>query len=254
VAPSLARFHDRVALVTGGASGIGLATVRRLSAEGARTWIGDLDGAAGARAAAATPNTAWLQLDVANEDSVADSVAAILAAEGRIDVLVNNAGVVLGAPVWDTTLADWNLVLSVNLTGAFLCTRAVLPGMVERRSGAVVSTASDAALVGWPDQAAYCASKAGLAAFTRAAALDAAPYGVRVNCVCPAFTDTPLLRSWVDGTSEPESAMAEAAGTQPLGRVARPEEIAAAIAYLASDEASFVTGVALPVDGGVTAA
>ena len=107
--------------------------------------------------------------------------------------------------------------------------------------------------VGWPEQAAYCASKAGLAAFTRAAALDAAPYGVRVNCVCPAFTNTPLLQRWVEGAPDPDEALREASLTQPLGRVARPSEIAAAIAYLASDEAGFVTGVALPVDGGVTA-
>jgi NAD(P)-dependent dehydrogenase (short-subunit alcohol dehydrogenase family) len=140
----------------------------------------------------------------------------------------------------------------VNLTGTFLVCRHALPAMLERRSGAIVNIASDAALTGQLDQAAYCASKGGVAQFTRAAALDAAPFGVRVNCVCPCFVETPLLTAWINGSPDPAKARAEAASTQPMGRIGKPEEIGGAVAYLASSEASFVTGIVLPVDGGAT--
>jgi len=125
--------------------------------------------------------------------------------------------------------------------------------MIAAGRGAIVNTASDAGLVGWPGQSAYCASKGGVVLLTKSAAMDAAPYGVRVNCVCPGFTATPLVDAWIDEQDDPERARAEIEHGRPLGRMGRPEEIAAAIAYLASDEAAFVTGIALPIDGGGTA-
>jgi len=125
--------------------------------------------------------------------------------------------------------------------------------MVAHGSGSVVFTSSDAGLVGWPSQAAYCATKGALVALARAAAIDAAPHNVRVNCVCPAFTATPLVDAWLAQASDPDAARAEIAAEAPLGRIASPDEVAAAIVFLASDEARFITGVALPVDGGVTA-
>jgi NAD(P)-dependent dehydrogenase (short-subunit alcohol dehydrogenase family) len=253
VAPhwGLRRFVGQTAIVTGGASGIGWAVATRLAAEGATVWLADLPGKARARIQA-NPALHALDLDVSNEAEVVDAVDQVLASTNRIDVLVNCAGIVHEGTAQATTRAAWRRVLDVNLTGTFLLCRYVLPSMIERRSGAIVNVASDAALVGQTSQAAYCASKGGVAQFTRAAALDSAPFGIRVNCVCPCFVDTPLLGAWVDAAANPQAARAEAAAVQAMGRVGRPEEIAAAIAYLASSEANFVTAVVLPVDGGAT--
>lgn len=247
------RFEGQVALVTGGASGIGAATVDRLAAEGATVWIADVDLDAAQRLAAERPGAHALRMDVTSPEEVAAGVAEIVAATDRLDVVVANAGITLDAPVWETSEDDLGRVLDVNLLGAFRCAREALRAMVERRTGALVFTASDAGLVGWPGQAAYCASKGAVVALTRAAAMDAAPFGVRVNCVCPGFTATPLAERWIESADDPEAARADVALTQPLGRMAEAAEIAAAIAFLASDESRFVTGVALPVDGGVTA-
>ena len=247
----LERFRDRVAVVTGGASGIGLAAAARLAAEGARVWIGDLPGRA-ARTCETRTGFEPLELDVSEERSVIAAIQRIMDAHGRIDVVVNAAGVVLDATAQETSRTAWQRVLDVNLTGTFLLCRYALPHMIARKSGAIVNVASDAAIAGQRSQAAYCASKGGVAQFTRAAALDGAPFGIRVNCVCPCFVDTPLLAAWVDSMPDPMLARAEAASVQPMGRVGKPEEIAAAIAFLASDEATFVTGVVLPVDGGAT--
>jgi NAD(P)-dependent dehydrogenase (short-subunit alcohol dehydrogenase family) len=247
------RFESTVALVTGGGSGIGRATCERLAAEGARVWVADLDQLAAERVASNLPRGAARRVDVSDADQVEQLVQQVIEADGRLDVLVNNAGIALGAPVWETAPGQWAQVLSVNLTGVFNGCRSALRHMIGQRHGAIVSTASDAGLVGWPGQSAYCASKAGIVGLTRAVAMDAAPYGVRVNCVCPAFTDTPLVDAWVGAQPDPSEARKEVATGQPIGRMGKPEEIAAAIVFLASDEASFITGVALPVDGGVTA-
>ena len=231
------RYLDRVAIVVGGGSGIGSATVARLRAEGATTWIADL------RAG-----------DYTGDDrSVASALADVIARDGKLDVLVNSAGIAAMAATQDTDDDTWRRVLDCNLSGVFRTSRAALRAMIPRRSGAIVNIASDAGLVGMIDQAAYCASKGAVVHFTRAAALDAAPYAVRVNCVCPCFVDTPLARAWIERHEDPVAAAAAVAAEQPIGRMGRPEEIAGAIAFLASDEASFITGVALAVDGGVTA-
>ena len=247
----LRRFDGKVAVVTGGASGIGRATAERLAAEGARVYIADRRPLAPDDPVA--ESVASIPVDVTDEASVADCIARVVADAGPVDVLVNGAGVVYAGGADDTPLDKWQLLLSVNLTGAFLMSRAVLPAMMARRSGAIVSVGSDAGLVGQVGQAAYCASKGGLVHFTKAAALDAAGSGVRVNCVCPCFVDTPLLAAWVEAQEDPAAARAAADAEQPIGRVGRAEEIASAIAWLASDESSFVTGIALAVDGGTTA-
>jgi NAD(P)-dependent dehydrogenase (short-subunit alcohol dehydrogenase family) len=251
--PAVRRFESSVALVTGGGSGIGRATCERLAAEGARVWVADLDEAAAERVASELPCATARGVDVSDAGRVEQLIQEIIEADDRLDVLVNNAGVTLGAPAWETTPEQWAHVLAVNLTGVFNGCRSALRHMIGQRQGAIVSTASDAGLVGWPGQSAYCASKAGIVGLTRAVAMDAAPYGVRVNCVCPAFTDTPLVEAWVRAQPDPAAAREQVAAGQPVGRMGAPEEIAAAIVFLSSDESSFITGVALPVDGGVTA-
>ncbi|MBS1880123.1 MAG: SDR family oxidoreductase [Actinobacteria bacterium] len=249
----LRRFAGQVAIVTGGGSGIGAATAARLAAEGATVVIADRDLAAAEAAAAALDGTEAVELDVSDGAAVEAVVSAVASRLGSLDVMVCNAGVTLDATVWDTDDAALERILSVNLVGAYACARSALRRMVEAGSGSVVLTSSDAGLVGWPGQSAYCASKGAIVAFVRAAALDAAPHGVRVNCVCPGFTMTPLVEQWIEDSDDPEATRAEVAATQPIGRAAEPSEIAAAIAFLASEEARFVTGTALAVDGGVTA-
>ena len=253
VAMTPGRFKDRVAVIVGGASGIGAATARRLAGEGAILRVADVNLAAARETVAGIPAAAALHVDVTDRQSVAALVRSILAADANVDVLVNCVGLPLPGAAHDTDSDAWDRVLNVNLTGTFNVCRALLPAMMTRGVGAIVNLASDAALVGMRGQAAYCAAKAGVAQFTRAAALDAAPRGVRVNCVCPCFTDSPLVRRWIESAPDPAAALHEAMTAQPIGRMGRPEEIAAAIAFLCSDEANFITGAVLPVDGGVTA-
>jgi NAD(P)-dependent dehydrogenase (short-subunit alcohol dehydrogenase family) len=243
--PVADRFAGKVALVIGGTSGIGLATVTRLRAEGAQVWVAD-------RVPPEDGNAAFVRLDVTDSVAVDDAIATV-EAQTPLDVVVNCAGVPAQASAAETDDPTWERLIDVNLSGAFRATRAALRAMQPRRSGAIVHVASDAGLVGMAGQAAYCAGKGGLVHFVRAAALDAAPFGVRINCVAPCFVDTPMMRDWISGQDDPVAARARIDAEQPIGRVGQPEEIAAAIAFLASHEANFVTGVALPVDGGVTA-
>ncbi|WP_347271375.1 SDR family NAD(P)-dependent oxidoreductase [Rhizorhabdus histidinilytica] len=239
------RFAGRAVIVVGGASGIGAATVSRLRAEGARVWIAD-------RVEPDGGDALFIRGDITSSDDVDRAVAAV-EATAPLDVLVNCAGLPAPGTAAETDDPTWQRLIDVNLSGAFRATRAALRVMQPRRSGSIVHVASDAGLVGMAGQAAYCAGKGGLVHFVRAAALDAAPHGVRINCVAPCFVDTPMMRAWIAGQADPVAARADIDAEQPIGRVGQPEEIAAAIAFLASHEANFVTGVALPVDGGVTA-
>ncbi|MBM3557286.1 MAG: glucose 1-dehydrogenase [Alphaproteobacteria bacterium] len=251
-----ARFKDKVALVTGGASGIGRAAARLLALEGALVVIADLDAAVGQKAAEAIgPSARFQSLDVASEASWQEAVDATIAAWGRLDVLVNSAGWVLAKNLEKTTLEEWRRQMAVNLDGVFLGTKAAILAMKATGGGAIVNIASIQARSGVHTAAAYCASKGGVTAFTRAAALHCARYGlgIRVNAVLPGYTETPMVEGLATARGDRERNRAAFIDLHPIGRLAQPEEIAAGVLYLASDDARFVTGTELVIDGGFTA-
>jgi NAD(P)-dependent dehydrogenase (short-subunit alcohol dehydrogenase family) len=254
-----ARFEGKVAIVTGGASGIGLATVRRLLEEGASVVIADVSAEAGQQAVADLQSAGLergesIPTDVADGASVEAMVTATVARHGRIDVLFNNAGIFIPGTVADMADDDWDRVLSVNLRSVFLVSKHVVPQMIEQGHGAIVNNASIAAVVGDINGAAYCASKGGVGQLTRAMALDHAKQGIRVNAICCAEIDTPLFeREAVQIGLTVEEYREVLNDVHPLGRIGLPSEAAAAVAFLASDDASFITGTLLNVDGGYSA-
>jgi glucose 1-dehydrogenase len=247
----------KVAIVTGAAQGIGRACVERLAREGAKVVLADINAAEGERAKAAivaAGGTAqFVACDVAKPADVEKAVAATRSAFGRIDVLVNNAGVVDDAPFLELPLAELDRILSINLRGAFLMGQAVAKQMVAQGrpkpkapAGAVVNMSSINAEFALPDHVAYSMSKGGIAQLTKAMAIALAPHGIRVNAVGPGTIDTPLIKAVV----KDKAFRAKVLSRTPLGRFGEPEEIAAVVAWLASDEASYVTGTTVYADGG----
>ncbi|TDI85026.1 MAG: glucose 1-dehydrogenase [Chloroflexi bacterium] len=250
------RLPEKVALITGGNSGIGLATAKLFADEGAKVMIAarDSDRAVAAlRSIGADHDQGrYVVCDVQLEDDCRGAVNATSEAFGRLDVLVNNAGIIYrGLDVVRTTLEEWDKMFAVNVRGAFLMSKFALPEMIRAGSGCIVNVASYFGLVGGKGVAAYCASKGAMVQLTRAMALDHADEGVRVNCVCPGSVQTPMIdQAWAEyGDGAPELWAAR----HPIGRIAQPDEVAQAILYLASSASSFVTGAALPIDGGITA-
>lgn len=252
-------LQDKVAIITGAASGIGKASAITFGREGAKVMCADVnaDGAeAVARQIADTGGeAASVKVDVVVEADVQRMIQDTVARWGRLDVIYNNAGVGVGNPVTQVSIEEWDRIIDINLRGVFFGTKYAILEMLKTGGGAIVNTASDAGLMGTPMLSAYCASKGGVVMFTKATAAEWARMGIRVNCVCPGVIKTPIL--------DPMLAMAKAAGAteealwarmgkaHPIGRIGMPEEVAEAVAWLASDRASFVTGVALPVDGGL---
>ena len=238
----------RVALVTGASRGIGRAVALRLAAAGAAVVAGargdhaaGVAGEAAAAGGAATP----VSLDVTDADSVRSAVQAALGGFGRIDILVNNAGIVNDQLTVRMRQAEWDAVLATNLTGAFTCCQAVLRPMLKQRSGRIINVGSVVGQSGNPGQANYAATKAGLTGFTKSLAREVASRGITVNVVAPGMIDTDMIAG-LDGHAR--EAMA---GQIPQGRLGRPDDVAAAVCFLASDEASYITGQVLSVNGGM---
>jgi NAD(P)-dependent dehydrogenase (short-subunit alcohol dehydrogenase family) len=246
------RLAGKVALVTGGASGIGRATALRMATEGARLLVADRDGEGAARTAGTIAQAGGearsVACDVTAEAEVEAMVGAALDAWGRLDVAFNNAGVAPAEalPLAEIPPEEWARVLGVNLTGVFLCLRHEIPAMIASGGGAIVNTASIAGRIAVPKAGAYVAAKHGVIGLTRVAALDHAADGVRVNAVCPGYVETPLAARGIERRREAILARV------PLGRIGTVEEIADAVTWLCTEEARFVTGEALAVDGGHT--
>lgn len=240
------RFEGKVALVSGAEGGIGGATVARLADEGAEVWaavLPGLEGPAGHRA---------VELDVTVEEHWAAALDTVVGTSGRLDVLVNSAGILGIGAAEDTSVAQWRRVLDVNLTGVFLGCRAAVGHMRRGGGGAIVNLSSFAGLRGLVGMVSYATSKGGVITLTQSLAKDHAADGIRVNAVCPGSVDTPMIAAVLAAAEDPEARRERSIEGYLIERMARPTEIAAAIAYLASDDASFITGQALPVDGGRT--
>jgi 2-hydroxycyclohexanecarboxyl-CoA dehydrogenase len=227
-------LSGKTAIVTGGAAGIGAAIVARFKAEGTRVIVLDLNG---------DP-----KVDITDYEAVKKAVAAA----GPVDILVNNAGWDMFKPFLKTDPAFWQKIISINLTGALNLLHAVLPGMVERGAGKVVNIASDAGRVGSSGEAVYSACKGGIIAITKTLARELASKGVRLNTVCPGLTETAMLESFMQGAGNPDKLREAYRRAVPIGRLGKPDDIAGAVLFLASDDADFITGQTISVSGGLT--
>ena len=250
-------LKEKVALVTGAGSGIGAAIARVFAQAGAYVHVADVNLTTGEEVVAEIRrgggSASFMPLDVSDEAATGKAAAAVHAAHERLDVLVNNAGIGHVGTMMQTSGADLDRIYGVNVRGVFNVTKAFLPRMLERKSGNIINLASIGGVVGVRDRLAYCTSKFAVVGLTKAMALDHAHEGIRVNCICPGRVETPFVSARLKEYPDPEKAYREMAGTQAIGRMAKPEEIAAAALYLASDESAFVTGTAFLIDGGWSA-
>lgn len=249
-------LSGKVALVTGSASGIGEAIAFTLSRAGAFVHVADLDESNGERVAdeisAEGGNAAFIKLNVAENDECLQVAEFVQSEHGKLDILVNNAGIGHVGTIEQTTSGDLDRLYAVNVRGMFDLTKAFIPKMIERKYGVVVNMASVGGVVAVKDRVAYCTTKFAVVGFTKCLALDHALDGIRANCVCPGRVETPFVKARISEYPDPEKAYREMAATQAVGRMGTPAEIAASVLYLASDEAAFVTGTALLIEGGFT--
>jgi 2-keto-3-deoxy-L-fuconate dehydrogenase len=251
-------LKKKTALVTGAASGIGAAIAEAMASRGAYVYAADLNEESGANVVkairAAGGQAEFVRLDVSREEQCLGVASQILASHSDgLDILVNNAGVGCVGTILETAESDMDRLFSVNVKGVYFLSKAVLGPMLKKRNGSIVNLASIGGVVGVKDRFAYCMSKFAVVGMTKSMALDHAADNVRVNCICPGRVETPFVQARIQEYADPAKAYAEMTATQPLGRMAAPFEIAACAVYLASDEAGFVTGSALAIDGGFSA-
>ena len=252
----MAKFDGKTIIVTGGGGGIGGATCQRLAKDGAKVAVFDMNLEAAQKVVdaikAAGGTAAAYPCDITDRAQVDAAVSATIAQLGPIDVLVNNAGWDVFKPFTKTVPAEWERLIAINLTGALHMHHAVLPGMVERKTGRIVNVASDAARGGSSGEAVYSACKGGLVALSKTLAREHARQGITVNVVCPGPTDTALLAGVAEGARDPVKLIEAFKSAIPLGRLGQPDDLAGAIAFFASDDASFITGQVISVSGGLT--
>ncbi len=244
----------KTAFVTGAASGIGEAIAHALAGAGAYVYVGDVDAEAGTRVAgvlnANGASAEFVRLDVSDKGQCIAAAAYVHARHRSLDILVNNAGVGHVGTILNTEAEDLDRLFAVNVRGMFDLTKAFIRPMLERRQGVIINIASIGGVIAIRERIAYCTTKFAVVGFTKSLALDHAKDGIRANAVCPGRVETPFVRSRLAEYPDPQKAYEEMAATQAIGRMGKPEEIAAAVLYLASDEAAFVTGTALEIDGG----
>ena len=248
------RFSERVALITGGTSGIGRATAIKFAQEGAKVAITGRNESRGKEVISLVQSeggtAVFIRSDVRFRDECQRAVEQTLTAFGRLDILFNNAGVFFPNTTVACTEEEWDLTVDICLKGTYLMSKFALPPMISQGSGVIINNASGWGLVGGDQAAAYCAAKGGVVLLTKAMAIDHGRQGIRVNCVCPGDVETPMLPEDAETRGVPWEDYLVGASDRPLGRIGQPEEIAAAVLFLASDEASFITGSVLAVDGG----
>ena len=251
------KLEGRVAIVTGGGSGIGRATAVLLAREGAGVVVADISKDGGEetvkRIRAGGGEATFVGTDVSDPGDVERLVDSTIERYRGLDIVHNSAGVVIPVRVTEITDEIWNRTLDINLKGTMLCCKFAIPKMIERGAGSIVNMASMNGLVASPGQSPYCASKGAVVMLTRQMAIDYAPDKIRANCVCPGEVNTPMIQGFLNSTPDPEATRQRLLARIPWQRMAEPEEIARTVLFLASDDASYITGVALPVDGGLTA-
>lgn len=249
-------LHGKVALITGAASGIGEAIAHTFARQGAFVYVSDLDSEAGEKVTEQirtdTGRAEFLKLDVSDDRACFETAAVVHRDQGQLDILVNNAGIGHVGNIQQTTADDLDRLYGVNIRGMFNLTKSFIPKMIERKHGVIVNMSSVGGVAAVKERIAYCITKFAVVGFTKCLALDHALDGIRANCICPGRVETPFVKARIAEYPDPERAYREMAATQALGRMGTPEEIAAAALYLASDEAAFVTGSALMIDGGFT--
>lgn len=259
MADVLFRLDGKVAFITGAGSGIGEQVARLFAARGAAVAVADMNAEGGERVVAAITEAggaaSFVHVNVTDAASVVAAAAAVVERHGRLDIGVNNAGIGMVGDVTETSEADFDRLWAVNVKGVFLCAQAEVRRMREQRGGVIINTSSVAGLVGVSRRFAYTTTKGAVTAMTKQLAVDHVEDGIRVNCVCPGTVETPFVDAYLARyhAGEEEQTRAQLRARQPMGRLGQPDEIARAILYLASDEAAFVTGTALVIDGGLTA-
>ncbi len=247
------RLAGKVAVVTGGRGGIGRAICDRFSREGATVFAADLSAGGSMDDVDDSPAGTFIKLDVTSENSVQDAMAVIEKADGRLDVLVNAAGIEIEKTIEETSLEDWNRIFAINVTGTFLTSKHSLPLLRKSTGASIINFGSYDGFIADPSLAAYCATKGAVHALTRAMACDHGPEGIRVNAICPGFIDTPMLQSFFQDSGDIESLQQAVRDVHPLKTYGTPDDIANLVLWLASDEARYASGQLWVLDGGLSA-